>query len=187
MKRQLLALLLGAALTGTVTGCGSDDSPGIASETTASSTTESTRALPNPCDLPEQKVTASDLITTDRITHPVGSEFAGWKGCIWKSRAGWYDAGVYVGPMTVAEFRKDSRFGDYTAVAPTTVASKPGTDFADRLDPDRRERCYIAADMSYGMVWFMARIPYVRDGEQAPGDPCVEVRRISAELVDQMG
>lgn len=40
MKRQLLALLLDAALAGTVTGCGSDDSLGIASEATPSATTE---------------------------------------------------------------------------------------------------------------------------------------------------
>lgn len=59
-------------------------------------------------------------------------------------------------------------------------------EFADRLDPDRRERCYVGIDMSYGTALLSARIPYVRAGEQPPGDPCTEVRRISAELVKNL-
>ncbi len=186
MKR-LLPLLLGVALAAPLSGCGSDDSAGPEGTIAGTSATSAAQALPNPCDLPETTTTAAELVTRDRITSPVGAEFSGWKGCIWKSRAGWFDAGVYTGAPTVAEFQQDPRFGDYTAAAPASVGGKQGTEFADRLDPDRRERCYIGVDMPYGMAFFMARIPYVREGEQAPGDPCVEVRRISAGLVEGLG
>ncbi|MCM6772976.1 DUF3558 domain-containing protein [Nocardia sp. CDC159] len=169
MKYRALSLILGV-VAATVSGCGSTEPA------------KSVGGTHDPCALPDAAITAVGLVTADRMTGPVGAEFDGWQGCVWKSGAGWYDVAVYTGAPTLGEFQRDQRYQDYRAVASTTVGARAAVEFADRLDPDRRERCYLAVAQPHGMTLFLARIPYVRPGEQPPGDVCAEVRRVGAEL-----
>lgn len=184
VRIQILPLLVGVVAAATLSGCGSDGATTPQNEPSSATTAaNSTRSLADPCALPDSTLTSAGLVTEDPIPRPVGAEFAGWKGCIWKTDAGWFDTGIYTGPISVADFEADPKFHDYTLTGPITVGDKQATGFADSLDPERHQRCYIGVDMPYGMALFTARIPYVRDGEQSPGDPCAEVRTISADVL----
>lgn len=120
------------------------------------------------------------------MTEPFGAEFAGWQGCFWKSTAGWYDLAVYYGPIPLNEFEKDQRYRDYKAVGSTTVDSREAVKFADSLDPERQERCYIGISLPQGMALIWSRIPVGPAGGAPQGNLCGEAERISGQLAPHL-
>ncbi|MFD4403325.1 DUF3558 domain-containing protein [Nocardia sp. NPDC058499] len=139
-------------------------------------------SVEHPCDVPDSALTEAGLDSKPLMTEPFGVEFSGWQGCMWKSTAGWYDAAVYFGPATVDAFRQDPKYQDYRSVGSTTVGDRPAAEFADRLDPERQERCYFAVDIPDGMAWIWSRIPVGPGGNEPKGDLCAEGKRIATEL-----
>lgn len=175
MRRSIAATLIGIGLVAATAGCGSENV----------STGSETRAE-HPCDIPKPVLTDSGLNAEPLMTEPFGAEFAGWQGCFWKSTAGWYDLAVYYGPVPLNEFGKDQRHQDYKAVGSTTVGSREAVEFADALDPERQERCYIGISLPQGMALIWSRIPVGPAGESPQGDLCGEAERISGELASYL-
>ncbi|MGW5752220.1 DUF3558 family protein [Nocardia rhamnosiphila] len=170
MRRTLVAALLAGVVAATNTSCG------------GSSDTVETPPAAHPCDIPATGLTEAGIAPQPLMTEPFGTEFSGWEGCIWKSTAGWYDAAVYIGPISLDEFQQDSRYRDYRVAGPATVGDRTALEFGDALDPERKERCYFGVELQQGMALVWSRLPVGPGGGSAGGDICAEGERVAEAL-----
>ena len=135
----------------------------------------------DPCAVPSALLDGAGLTSPPYQRGPVGIEFAGWSGCIWRDGRGAQDFAVYIGAGSTETMLADPRYQDYTSVGPTEVAGMEATEIADRLDPQRSERCYAAVDLASEVVLLWTRI--VPGGPGVDSEPCAEVRRIGAMIL----
>lgn len=167
MRRTLVTALLAGVIVATSASCGdAADLPRAA----------------HPCDIPAAALTDAGIAPQPLMTEPFGTEFSEWKGCIWKSAAGWFDAAVYFGPVSLAEFQQVSRYRDYRVAGPATVGDRTALEFGDTLDPERKERCYFGVELLQGMALIWSRLPAGPGGSAAGGDVCGEGERIAGML-----
>lgn len=171
MKTTLVKSVIAGIVLVACTACGGE-----------SGSAEEVASVENPCDISDSDLNEAGLDPNPLMTEPFGVEFSGWEGCLWKSTAGWYDAAIYFGTPTVDAFRQDPKYQDYRSVGSTTIGDRSATEFADRLDPERQERCYFAMDIPGGMAWILSRIPVGPGGNEPKGDLCAEGKRIATEL-----
>ncbi|OQS12817.1 hypothetical protein B0T36_22915 [Nocardia donostiensis] len=81
-----------------------------------------------------------------------------------------YDAVVYFGPISLDAFQQDPTFQDYRVTGPTTIADRAAVEFGDRLDPERKERCYFGVELSEGIALIWSRLPVGPGGGAPQGD-----------------
>lgn len=166
-------------LAGAVVACGAEDSVSAESG-------ERSAVYSDPCAMPDEALAAGGLVGADKMPGTMGVEFNGWKGCRWKTTAGWYTVALYTGPRKLADFQEDSIFRqEFAPVATTTLGDRDAVVFAAAWDPSRREMCHIGVETSTGMALFRAST-FVPEGQQPVGDVCAEITRVGTELVDYL-
>ncbi|MGS2805978.1 DUF3558 domain-containing protein [Nocardia sp. MW-W600-9] len=172
-----------AVVVGAISGCNNaDPTTTTQPSTTAALTTsaDSDAVLWDPCSLPDAALTDAGLNTATQQTDIGGVKFEGWKICSWTDVNKTYTFGILTSAHTLGEIRQRTDYGDFTD---TQVDGKTALQY--RWAGSRRDfSCKIAVEAPSGTIDFDILVRH--SSRDTAADPCVEVRRLADELIDEI-
>ncbi|NKX90176.1 DUF3558 domain-containing protein [Nocardia coubleae] len=174
-----------AAVGFVVAGCGSEQGaatpqPSQVSVAASPTSVDAEAKVWDPCSLPDSAVGGVGLNVGSKKKDVAGVDFSGWKVCEWKDSANLYSLALMSSEHTLTESRNQTtKYTDFTDV---TVGGRKALQFRP-VGAASDLACYVSVELPDGSVDFHLQN---RVSAKNPPEPCAEVTRISAALVQYL-